>query len=88
MPAIIAVKVDARGEVVDGRKHVAAATVAKCNLCEQVVDAVASIGVASIGPETYACKTCLRLRLEAITVALYELREPGASGLPWGKVSG
>lgn len=83
MPAIIAVKVDARGEVVDGRKHVAAGTVAKCNLCEQVVDAVASIGA-----DTYACKTCLRLRLEAITVALYELREPGASGLPWGKVSG
>jgi hypothetical protein len=83
MPAIIAVKVDARGEVVDGRKTVAAGTVARCTLCDQVVDAVASIGA-----DAYACKTCLRLRLEAITVALYELREPGTSGLPWGKVSG
>jgi hypothetical protein len=34
----------------------------------------------------FACKSCMRTRLEAITVAVYELRE--GSGLPWGKVSG
>ncbi len=83
MSSIIAVKVDSRGEVRDGRKTVATTTTARCDLCEQVVDAVASIGA-----DTYACKVCLRQRLEAITVALYELREPGTSGLPWGKVSG
>lgn len=83
MPATIAVKVDARGEVRDGHKTVAASTVARCDLCGQTTDAVASIAA-----DAYACKTCLRLRLEAITVALYELREPGTSGLPWGKVSG
>jgi hypothetical protein len=83
MHHIIAVKVDARGEVRDGKKTIEAGTVARCDLCEEIVDAVASVG-----SNAYACKVCLRQRLEAITVALYELREPGTSGLPWGKVSG
>jgi hypothetical protein len=83
MHRIIAVKVDARGKVEDGRKSIEANTVARCDLCDQIVDAVASVAA-----DAYACKVCLRQRLEAITVALYELREPGTSGLPWGKVSG
>jgi hypothetical protein len=83
MHRIIAVKVDARGKVEDGRKTIETNTVARCDLCDRIVDAVASVAA-----ETYACKVCLRVRLEAITVALYELREPGNSGLPWGKVSG
>ena len=83
MSTPIRVKVDAKGEVSDGRKVVAASTVARCDLCEATVDAVASVAA-----DRFACKTCLRQRLEAITVALYELREPGTSGLPWGKVSG
>ena len=70
----------------DGHKETARDTAARCDLCGSEVDAIASVTAEGNGP--FACKTCLRVRLEAITVALYELREPGNSGLPWGKVSG
>jgi hypothetical protein len=39
------------------------------------------------GDAPFACKSCLRGRLEAITVAMWELKAP-PPGLPWGKVSG
>lgn len=86
MSTIIEVRVGGRGSVRDGKKQVEAATVSRCELCNADVDAVASVGVEGRGP--FVCKSCLRMRLEAITVALYELREPGNTGLPWGKVSG
>ncbi|MFO0636994.1 MAG: hypothetical protein U0168_29540 [Nannocystaceae bacterium] len=86
MASIIAVRVDRRGEVRDGHKTVDTSLAAKCDLCGAVVDAVASLSTEGGG--AFACKSCLRMRLEAITVALYELREPGTTGLPWGKVSG
>lgn len=86
MASIIAVKVDGRGEVRDGHKRSDTTVVAKCDLCDAVVDAVASISPAGDG--AFACKVCLRQRLEAVTVAMYELREPGNTGLPWGKLSG
>ncbi|MBX7081931.1 MAG: hypothetical protein K1X88_22185 [Nannocystaceae bacterium] len=86
MPSIIAVRVDRRGEVRDGHKTVDTGVAARCDLCGAVVDAVASLTPEGSG--AFACKSCLRMRLEAITVALYELREPGGAGLPWGKVSG
>ena len=86
MSSIIEVRVGGRGHVRDGHKHLDRDQPAHCDLCGHDVDAVASVTAEAGGP--FACKTCLRVRLEAITVALYELREPGNSGLPWGKVSG
>jgi hypothetical protein len=86
MKAIIEVRVGGRGSVRDGHKQVDRDASARCDLCGSDVDAIASLTPEANGP--FACKTCLRVRLEAITVALYELREPGNSGLPWGKVSG
>lgn len=86
MSSIIEVRVGGRGSVRDGKKQVDSATASRCELCNADVDATASVGVEGRGP--FVCKSCLRMRLEAITVALYELREPGNTGLPWGKVSG
>lgn len=80
------VRVTGRGRVRDGTKQVDATTRAKCDLCDAEVDAVASVTAEAKGP--FACKNCLRGRLEAITVAAWELRDPGQGGLPWGKVSG
>jgi hypothetical protein len=86
MSSIIEVRVGGRGSVRDGKKQVDSTVASRCELCDADVDATASVGVEGRGP--FVCKSCLRMRLEAITVALYELREPGNTGLPWGKVSG
>lgn len=59
---------------------------ARCDLCAEVVDAVASMAAGGGAP--FACKACLRSRLEAMTVAQWTLREPGEAGLPWGKICG
>ncbi len=80
----IEVRVAGRGNVRDGQKKVDASTKAHCDLCASDVDVVVSVTPDANGP--FACKACMRMRLEAITVAVYELRE--GSGLPWGKVSG
>ncbi len=61
-------------------------TKARCDLCDQSVDVVVSVTPDPRGP--FACKACLRQRLEAITVASWELRDPNDRGLPWGKISG
>ena len=50
---------------------------------------VASVTPQAAGP--FACKDCLRQRLEAMTVASWMMREAErgqVGGLPWGKVSG
>jgi hypothetical protein len=62
------------------------AQAARCDLCGEDVDAVASTSSEGGGP--FACKACLRGRLEAMTVGSWLLREQGDGGLPWGKVSG
>jgi len=80
----IEVRVSGRGRVRDGHKNVDASASARCDLCASNVDVVVSVTPDANGP--FACKSCMRSRLEAITVAVYELRE--GSGLPWGKVSG
>jgi hypothetical protein len=80
----IEVRVAGRGNVRDGKRTVDAATKAVCDLCSSDVDVVVSVTSEANGP--FACKSCMRSRLEAVTVAVYELRE--GSGLPWGKVSG
>ena len=86
MATIIEVKIAGRGSVRAGDKRVDAATRAVCDLCGEATDAVAS--VTTDGAGVFACKACLRGRLEAITVATWELRGPETPGLPWGKVSG
>lgn len=70
----------------DGAAKPDAAQASHCDLCGEDTDAVASTGLDGGGP--FACKACLRHRLEAMTVGSFLLRQPGDSGLPWGKVSG
>ncbi len=86
MGASIEVRIGGRGSVRDGNAVADASQRARCDLCEADVDAVASM--APTGGAPFVCKSCLRGRLEAMTVGSYLLREPGDSGLPWGKVSG
>ena len=87
---VIEVRVTGRGSVRAGHKTVDPRTRAICDLCGVPSDVVVSV---SAGPGgLFACKNCLRGRLEAITVATWELRDAGdakaATGLPWGKLSG
>ncbi len=81
----IEVRVHGRGSVKDGDARREPELEARCDLCKATVDAVVSVGVA--GPP-FACKSCLRERLESVTVALFLLKEPREAGLPWGKISG
>lgn len=86
MSSIIEVRVAGRGSVRDGEATEDRATRAQCGLCDESVDVVVSVTPDARGP--FACKSCLRKRLEAVTVATWELREPNDRGLPWGKFSG
>lgn len=86
MKPIIEVKVSGRGSVRAGEAHVNPSTDARCDLCGESADVVVSVTAEANGP--FACKACLRGRLEAITVAVWELRQPSDQGLPWGKFSG
>ncbi|RZO52733.1 MAG: hypothetical protein EVA89_31160 [Sandaracinaceae bacterium] len=83
---MIEVRVAGRGKVREGTRTLDEEAEARCDLCDREVDAVASTGAEGEGP--FACKACLRGRLEAITLAAWELRDPSDRGLPWGKVSG
>ncbi len=77
----IEVKVAGRGRV-DGEVVVHdPAVVAGCDLCGRPVDVVVSMG------PSWACKECIRVRLDATSIAAWQLRDP-AQGLPWGKISG
>jgi hypothetical protein len=82
----IEVRIAGRGSVREGKATVDANQVAKCDLCGADTDAVASTSASGGAP--FACKSCLRGRLEAMTVGTWLLREAGDGGLPWGKVSG
>ena len=82
----IEVRIAQRGSVKDGEATRAAHQAARCDLCQAEVDAVASTHPEGGAP--FACKACLRSRLEAMTVGTWLLRETGDGGLPWGKVSG
>jgi hypothetical protein len=84
MASTIEVRVAGRGKVRAGEKTADANMAARCELCDTDTDVVVSTTSAGEGP--FACKACLRGRLEAITIAMYELRD--TAGLPWGKISG
>ena len=86
MSATIEVRIGGRGNVRDGAVTRDKAQAARCDLCDQDADMVVSTTKAGGAP--FACKACLRGRLEAMTVGTYLLREPEDPGLPWGKVSG
>lgn len=81
----IEVRVHGRGSVQGPTPKGDETTEARCDLCGATTDAVASVAASG---STFACKSCLRERLESITVALYLFRESDAKGLPWGKISG
>lgn len=81
----IEVRVHGRGSVRGGEPTENTQIEACCDLCGVTTDAVVS--VTSDGKAPFACKNCLRERLESVTVALYLLREQ-KQGLPWGKISG
>jgi hypothetical protein len=83
----IEVHVAGRGRVRDGERIVDDEQIAHCDLCRTDTDVVVSTTGDASGP--FACRGCLRSRLEATTLAVYLLQEPGpAAGLPWGKISG
>lgn len=84
--ANIEVRVAGRGRVADGEAMNDASTQASCDFCGESTDAVVSVGRDASAP--FACKTCLRKRLEAATIALFLLDQPSGRGLPWGKISG
>ena len=68
-----------RGEEIESNE----ATVARCHLCGEDCDLVASLTA-----EVDACRDCLRARLDASSVAAWRLREPSKAGLPWGSIAG
>jgi len=83
----IEVRIAGRGLVKEGKATADANQIAKCDLCGAESDAVAATSAGEGAP--FACKSCLRGRLEAMTVGTWLLREAGDDGgLPWGKVSG
>jgi hypothetical protein len=79
---MIDVQITGGGTITNGELRVDAATKARCGLCSRDVEAAAAIG------SGHACATCLRERLDAISVARFRLRESRSSSLPWGKVTG
>lgn len=81
----IEVRIEGRGRVKDGEPHEDTGIQAKCDLCGDATDVVVSVSPTA---DRFACKACLRGRLEATTVAQWLLRDPREQGLPWGKFSG
>lgn len=86
MSGAVAVKVQGRGTMTDGEPHRDENTRATCDACGQPADAVVSTGAA--GGRPFLCKSCLRERLEQITLSLWMFRDEQSKGLPWGKISG
>jgi hypothetical protein len=79
----IEVRVHERGTLSGDQPSEDPNTLARCDLCGAETEAVASLSAGA-----FACKVCLRERLEAITVGLFMLKGGAAKGLPWGKISG
>ena len=86
MKQTVEVRIAGKGSVRDEVPTGNASQAAHCDLCGEDSDAVASTTAAGEGP--FACKACLRKRLEAMTLGAWLLKSPTEGGLPWGKVSG
>ncbi len=82
----VEVRVHGQGTVAGGKPHKDDAVEAACQACGEVADAVVSVG--PDGKSPFLCKSCLRERLEQITLALWMFRDEQQKGLPWGKISG
>lgn len=80
----VEVRVGGHGVVTGEEARAAADTEARCDLCDDARDAVASLSATGVGAP-YACPDCLRGRLEAVSVARWRFR--ASSGLPWGKLT-
>ena len=80
----IEVRVAGQGSVRDDGVVRDPTTVARCDVCGLEAPLVVSVG------PTFACKECIRLRLDATSIAAWQLKQPGddRGGLPWGKISG
>jgi hypothetical protein len=79
----IDVHVTGGGTISDGELRADPTTAARCTLCARDVEASAGIGEAAT-----ACASCLRERLDALSIARFRLCESRTSSLPWGKVTG
>jgi hypothetical protein len=77
----ITVKVAGRGSVAGEVVTRDPATAARCDACGAEVDLVVSIA------GVWVCKPCIRVRLDATSVAAWQLRD-GGPGLPWGSSAG
>jgi hypothetical protein len=84
----IEVRVNGRGVVCGNEEWEDHAVVARCVLCDREVEVVAAVDPPEQEAAKFACPTCLRQRLDAISVAKWRLRSPTEGGLPWGKVTG
>ena len=82
----VEVKVHGQGTVAGGQPHKDETAQATCDACGEAADAVVSTG--PDGKSPFLCKSCLRERLEQITLSLWMFREEQSRGLPWGKISG
>jgi hypothetical protein len=83
----IEVRIAGRGRVRDGHKTADPDQIAHCDLCDETSEVVVSTTDAPEGP--FSCRDCLRTRLEATTIAVWQLQEAGGeTALPWGKISG
>lgn len=83
----IEVRVAGRGVVQGDTSKIDAGTKAVCSLCGNDAEVVSSITANDGSVTLFACPNCLRVRLDAMSVARYRMRD-GGSGLPWGKVAG
>jgi hypothetical protein len=80
--ADITVRVAGKGSVTGEQVVRDPATVAACDVCGGQADLVVSMGA------VWACKPCIRARLDATSVAAWQLRDAGGPGLPWGTNAG
>lgn len=83
----IEVRVAGRGIVSGDTSQMDAAQIATCSLCGGEAEVVSSLAAHDGSTTLFACPACLRVRLDAMSVARYRMRD-GGSGLPWGKVAG
>ena len=83
----IEVRVAGRGIVSGDKSQIDAGMKATCSLCGTDAKVVCSMTANDGSVTLFACPACMRVRLDAMSVARYRMRD-GGSGLPWGKVAG
>jgi hypothetical protein len=81
----IEVRVNGRGVVHGDEAREDPTVQALCSLCGKECDIVASVSPPG-ADGVHACPSCLRERLDALSVGRWRLRE--GQSLPWGRVSG